>query len=283
MPIVPGVYNPGLSVIAISGLAIAASRNPEVFMAAQMQGKVALVTGGGSGIGRAAAIAFARAGARVVIGDVVSDGGGRTVELIKDTGGEALFRQTDVSVAHQVEQLVKAAVETYGGLDCAYNNAGIEGPACGLLEYKEEDWHRVIAVNLTGVYLCLKHEIPAMIARGGGAIVNTSSVMGLVGAASIPAYIASKHGVAGLTREAALEFAKSKIRVNAVCPGAIQTPMIERTLAAGLSEKDLVAPQAIPRLGKPEEIAAAVVWLCSDAASFVTGVTMPVDGGWMAQ
>ncbi|HKD67692.1 MAG TPA: SDR family oxidoreductase [Candidatus Binataceae bacterium] len=251
-------------------------------MAPQMQGKVALVTGGGSGIGRAASIAFARAGARVVIGDVVAEGGNRTVELIKDTGGDATFVQTDVTLAKQVERLVKTAIDTYGGLDCAYNNAGVEGSAAGLVECTEEDWQRVIAVNLTGVWLCMKHEIPAMIKRGGGAIVNTSSILGLVAAPAIPGYVASKHGVAGLTKEAALEFAKSNIRVNAVCPGAIQTPMIERTLADGMSEKELVAPQAIQRLGKPEEIAAAVVWLCSDAASFVTGVTMPVDGGWVA-
>jgi NAD(P)-dependent dehydrogenase (short-subunit alcohol dehydrogenase family) len=251
-------------------------------MAAQMQGKIALVTGGGSGIGHAASLAFARAGARVVVADVVAEGGNRTVELIKDTGGDAVFVQTDVTAARQVEALVKAAVDKYGGLDCAYNNAGIEGSASGLVDCTEQDWQRVIAVNLTGVWLSMKYEIPAMIKRGGGAIVNTSSVMGLVGAASIPAYIASKHGVAGLTKEAALEFAKSNIRVNAVCPGAIRTPMIERTMAWGMTEKDLVAPQAIARFGRPEEIAAAVVWLCSDAASFVTGVTMPVDGGWMA-
>jgi NAD(P)-dependent dehydrogenase (short-subunit alcohol dehydrogenase family) len=251
-------------------------------MAASMQGKIALITGGGSGIGRAASIAFARAGTKVVIGDVVAQGGNRTVELIKDTGGEAIFVQTDVTVGREVERLVKAAVDTYGGLDCAYNNAGIEGAQKGLVDCTEEEWQRVIAINLTGVWLCMKHEIPAMIKRGGGSIVNTSSVMGLVGAASIPAYIASKHGVAGLTKEAALEFAKSKIRVNAVCPGAIRTPMIERIMAGGTTEKDLAAPQAMPRLGRPEEIAAAVVWLCSDAASFVTGVAMPVDGGWMA-
>ncbi len=252
-------------------------------MAATMQGKVALITGGGSGIGRAASMAFARGGAKVVIGDVVAEGGNRTVELIKDTGGEAIFVPTDVTVGREVERLVKATVDTYGGLDYAYNNAGIEGAQKGLVDCTEEEWQRVIAINLTGVWLSMKHEIPAMIRRGGGSIVNTSSVMGLVGAPSIPAYIASKHGVAGLTREAALEFAKSKIRVNAVCPGAIRTPMIERIIAGGATEKDLAAPQAIPRLGRPEEIAAAVVWLCSDAASFVTGVAMPVDGGWMAQ
>jgi NAD(P)-dependent dehydrogenase (short-subunit alcohol dehydrogenase family) len=248
-----------------------------------MQGKVALVTGGGSGIGRAASIGFARAGARVVIGDIVAEGGNRTVELIKDTGGEALFLPTDVTAAQQVERLVKAAVDTFGGLDFAYNNAGIEGAQKGLVDCTEEEWQRVIAINLTGVWLSMKYEIPAMLRRGGGSIVNTSSVMGLVGGASIPAYIAAKHGVAGLTREAALEFAKSKIRVNAVCPGAIRTPMVERIIAQGASEKYLTATQAMPRLGRPEEIAAAVVWLCSDAASFVTGVAMPVDGGWIAQ
>lgn len=251
-------------------------------MAAQMQGKVALITGGGSGIGRAASIGFARAGARVVVGDVVAQGGNRTVELIKDTGGDAVFVQTDVTVAQQVERLVKTAVDTYAGLDYAYNNAGIEGSASGLVDCTEEDWQRVIAVNLTGVWLCMKHEIPAMIARGGGAIVNTSSVLGLVGVPFIAPYIASKHGVAGLTKEAALEFAKSNVRVNAVCPGSILTPMTERAMASGATEKSLASPQAIKRMGKPEEIAAAVVWLCSDAASFVTGVMMPVDGGWIA-
>jgi len=250
---------------------------------AQMQGKVALVTGGGSGIGRAASIAFARAGAKVLIADVVPQGGDRTVELIKDTGGDAIFVQTDVTVGAQVQRMVQTAVDSYGGLDYAYNNAGIEGPQTGLVDCTEEDWQRAIAVDLTGVWLCMKHEIPAMLKRGGGAIVNTSSVMGLVAAPSIPAYIAAKHGVAGLTREAALEFARSNIRVNAVCPGAIRTPMLERVMAAGTTEESLAAPQAIPRLGKPEEIAAAVVWLCSDAAAFVTGVAMPVDGGWMAQ
>jgi len=252
-------------------------------MTAAMTGKVALITGGGSGIGRAACLAFARAGASVVVADIVAQGGNSTVELIKDTGGEAVFVPTDVTVGKQMQHLVQTAVDTYGGLDFAFNNAGIEGAQTGLVDCTEEEWQRVIAVDLTGVWLCMKHEIPAMLQRGGGAIVNTSSVMGLVGAPSIPGYIAAKHGVAGLTREAALEFARSNIRVNAVCPGAIHTPMIDRLLAAGTSEEFLTAPQAIARLGKPEEIAAAVVWLCSDAAAFVTGVAMPVDGGWMAQ
>jgi NAD(P)-dependent dehydrogenase (short-subunit alcohol dehydrogenase family) len=252
-------------------------------MAASMQGKVALITGGGSGIGRATSIAFARAGAKVVVADVVPQGGNSTVELIKDTGGEATFVATDVTVSQQVERMVKTAVDTYGGLDFAYNNAGIEGPAGGLLDCTEEEWQRVIAVNLTGVWLCMKHEIPPLLKRGGGAIVNTCSVMGLVGVPSIPAYIAAKHGVAGLTREAALEFAKDNIRINSVCPGSIRTPMVERVMNAGATEKFLAAAQAIKRLGKPEEIANAVVWLCSDGASFVTGVMMPVDGGWMAQ
>jgi NAD(P)-dependent dehydrogenase (short-subunit alcohol dehydrogenase family) len=254
-----------------------------ISMAVDMQGKVALVTGGGSGIGRAASIRFARAGAKVVVADVVAEGGNRTVELINDLGGEASFVHTDVTVSTQVRRMVQAAVDTYGGLDYAFNNAGIEGPAKGILDSTEEEWERVIAVDLTGVWLCMKHEIPAMLKRGGGAIVNTCSVMGLIAVPGIAPYIAAKHGVAGLTREAALEFAQSKIRVNAVCPGSIRTPMVERVMAAGTTEKFLAAAQAIKRLGKPEEIAAAAVWLCSDAAAFVTGVTMPVDGGWTAQ
>jgi NAD(P)-dependent dehydrogenase (short-subunit alcohol dehydrogenase family) len=252
-------------------------------MAASMQGKVALITGGGSGIGRATSIAFARAGAKVVVADVVPQGGNSTVELIKDTGGEATFVATDVTVSQQVERMVKTAADIYGGLDFAYNNAGIEGPGNGLLDCTEEEWQRVLAVNLTGVWLCMKQEIPAIQKRGGGAIVNTCSVLGLVGVPSIPAYTAAKHGVAGLTKEAALEFAKDNIRVNSVCPGSIRTPMVERVMNAGATEKFLAAAQAIKRLGKPEEIANAVVWLCSDAASFVTGVMMPVDGGWIAQ
>jgi NAD(P)-dependent dehydrogenase (short-subunit alcohol dehydrogenase family) len=252
-------------------------------MAVNMQGKIALVTGGGSGIGRAASIKFARAGAKVVVADVVDDGGARTVELINDIGGQATFVHTDVTAGAQVRRMVQTAVDHYGGLDCAFNNAGIEGPAKGIVDSTEEEWQRTIAVDLTGVWLCMKHEIPAILKRGGGAIVNTCSTMGLVAVPNIAPYIAAKHGVAGLTKEAALEFAHSGIRVNGVCPGSIRTPMVERVMDAGASEKFLYAPHAIKRLGAPEEIAAAAVWLCSDAAAFVTGVLMPVDGGWVAQ
>src|SRR5579884_2220041 len=252
-------------------------------MAVNMQGKVALVTGGGSGIGRAASIKFAKAGAKVVVADVVDDGGARTVELINDIGGQATFVHTDVTAGAQVQRMVQTAVDHYGGLDYAFNNAGIEGPAKGIVDSTEEEWQRTIAVDLTGVWLCMKHEVPAMLKRGGGAIVNTCSTMGLVGVPSIAPYIAAKHGVAGLTKEAALEFAHSKIRVNSVCPGSIRTPMVERVMDSGATEKFLYAPHAIKRLGQPEEIAAAAVWLCSDAAAFVTGVLMPVDGGWVAQ
>ncbi len=253
-------------------------------MAGRVDGKIALVTGGGSGIGRATALVFAREGAKVVVTDVVVEGGEETVRLIKAAGGEALFVKADMAKAAEVEVMVNKAVATYGRLDCAHNNAGIEGAMGTTTDYTEQDWDRVIRINLTGVWLCMKYEISQMLKQGGGAIVNTASGAGLVGVPRMPAYVASKHGVVGLTKTAALEYAKSGIRVNAVCPGVIQTPMVERVTGRrpGMVER-MVAAEPIGRMGRPEEIAEAVVWLCSDAASFVTGLPMAVDGGAVAQ
>jgi NAD(P)-dependent dehydrogenase (short-subunit alcohol dehydrogenase family) len=253
-------------------------------MAGQVAGKVVLVTGGGSGIGRATALAFAREGAKVVVADVVVNGGEETVRMIKAASGEATFVKADVSKATEVEAMVKKAVETYGRLDCAFNNAGIEGAMAPTTDCTEENWDRVIAIDLKGVWLCMKYEIPQMLKQGGGAIVNTASVAGLVGFQGMPAYVAAKHGVNGLTKTAALEYAKSGIRVNAVCPGVIQTPMVERFFQANpQASEGMSALEPVGRLGKPEEIAEAVVWLCSDAASFVTGLPMAVDGALTAQ
>ncbi len=253
-------------------------------MAGRFEGRVALVTGGGSGIGRATALAFSREGAKVVVSDVAEDGGQETVRMIEDTGGKALFVKADVTKAKDVERLVDRAVQTYGRLDCAHNNAGIAGPVAQVADYPEEEWDRVIAINLKGVWLSMKYELPQMLEQGGGAIVNTASIEGLVAVAGNSAYDASKHGVAGLTKTAAIEYARRNIRVNAVCPGYIDTPMVQEYFrtAPGLEETtaDL---HPIGRIGKPEEIAEAVVWLCSDAASFVTGHTMTVDGGYVAQ
>ena len=253
-------------------------------MAGLVEEKVALVTGSGSGIGRQSALAFAREGAKVVVSDVVVEGGEETVRLIQSAGGQAVFVQADVSQAAEVEALINAAVETYGRLDCAHNNAGIAGRSQSTVDCTEENWERIIAINLTGVWLCMKAEIPHMLAQGKGAIVNTASDAGLIGVPRAGAYVASKHGVVGLTKTAALEYAKAGIRVNAVCPGPIDTPMLQSVgqRRPRVVEK-MAAAQPGGRLGQPEEIAEAVVWLCSDAASFVTGHPMPVDGGYMAQ
>jgi NAD(P)-dependent dehydrogenase (short-subunit alcohol dehydrogenase family) len=254
-------------------------------MARRLEGKVVLVTGAGSGIGRATALACVREGAKVVAADVQVEGGEATVAQIKQAGGEATFVQADVSRAAAVAALVVKVVATYGRIDCAHNNAGIEGAMAMTADYPEADWDRVIGVNLKGVWLCMKYELPHMLRQGGGAIVNTSSLAGLVGARRMSAYVASKHGVAGLTKTAALEYAKSGIRINAVCPGIIRTPMVERAFLsrhADLADR-LASAEPIGRLGTPEEVAEAVVWLCSDAASFVTGHTLSVDGGIYAQ
>ena len=253
-------------------------------MAGQLDGKVALITGAGSGIGRASALAFAREGAKVAVADIVVEGGEETVRMVKEAGGEAFFIKVDVSNAADVEAMVNTVVDTYGRIDCAYNNAGIEGRLASTDEYPEDVFDKVIDINLTGVWLCMKYELPHMLKQGSGAIVNTASGAGLIGVAGMSAYVASKHGVVGLTKTAALEYAKSGIRVNAVCPGLIQTPMVERITAdqPQLGEA-LVAAEPVGRTGKPEEIAESVVWLSSDAASFVTGHAMSVDGGYVAQ
>lgn len=253
-------------------------------MAGRVQGKVALVTGGASGIGRATALAFAREGAKVLVSDVVVAGGEETVVLIKAAGGEAQFVKADVAKPAEVDALVAKVVAAHGRLDCAFNNAGIEGAMTSTVDCTEENWDRTIAVNLKGVWLCMKAEIAQMLKQGGGAIVNTASVAGLVGFAGLPAYVASKHGVVGLTKTAALEYAKSGIRINAVCPGGIQTPMLERLFQSQPQTSEAIAAmEPVGRLGTPEEIAEAVVWLCSDAASFVTGLPMAIDGGLVAQ
>ena len=253
-------------------------------MAGRLDGKIALITGAGSGIGRASALTFAREGAKVAVADKLVDGGQETVRMVEAAGGTASFIEVDVSDAASVETMVNATVETYGRIDCAYNNAGIEGQVAPTDSYADDMFDKVIAVNLTGVWLCMKYEIPRLLEQGGGAIVNTASGAGLIGVAGLSAYVASKHGVIGLTKTAALEYAKSGIRVNAVCPGLIQTPMVERLTAdqPQLGEA-LVAMEPVGRTGRPEEIAESVVWLCSDAASFVTGHAMSVDGGFVAQ
>ncbi len=254
-------------------------------MPGTLDGKVALVTGGASGIGRATALTFAREGAKLIIADMNEDGGQQTVHMITENGGDATFVQVDVSNATEVEAMISKAVETYGRLDCAHNNAGISsgGQRAFTAEYPEDRWHQVIAINLTGVWLCMKYEIPQMLQQGGGAIVNTASAAGLVGLPYASAYVASKHGVVGLTKTAALEYAKQGIRVNCVCPGYIETPMTEQGRNDPERMAHMIASEPIGRIGKPDEIAETVVWLCSDAASFVTGHTMTVDGGYVAQ
>jgi NAD(P)-dependent dehydrogenase (short-subunit alcohol dehydrogenase family) len=242
--------------------------------------KVALVTGGGMGIGRATSLVFAREGAKVVVSDVDGGAGRETVRLIKEIGGEALFVKADVSKAADVEELVNQTVKAFKCLDCAFNNAGISIGAPGTLLCTEEEWDKMMNVNLKGVWLCMRSEIPQMVKQGGGAIVNTSSFAGLTASRlGLVAYSASKHGVIGLTKTAAVEFAKQGIRINAVCPGATRTPMLEIHISGPQDEEEIASMNPLHRIGTPTEIGEAVVWLCSDAASFVTGVAMPVDGG----
>lgn len=246
-------------------------------------GKVALITGAASGIGRATALLFVREEATVMLADVDEEGGEETVRLVTERGGEAVFSRCDVAVSEQVQALVDECVQRFGCLDCAFNNAGIGGDSARLVDYDEATWNRVIAVNLTGVFLCMKSELRQMVAQGSGVIVNAASLVGVIGYPNLTAYNAAKHGVIGLTRTAALEHARHGIRVNAVCPAWIETPMVMERGPAPASSPEVYSALAglIPlrRLGKPEEVAAAVAWLCSDAASFVTGQPLLLDGG----
>ena len=252
-------------------------------MTRELEGKVGLVTGGTSGIGRDASILFARAGAKVVVAGRREVEGKETIEQIRAAGGEGLFVKTDVSKAADVQALVQKTAEKFGRLDVAFNNAGIEGAWIPITEQSEEDWDRTIDINLKGVWLCLKHEIRQMLKQGGGgAIVNMASVAGWVGSAGAATYCASKHGVIGLTKSAALETARDGIRINAVCPAVIETPMGERIFGAPEMKKYALGLHPIGRFGTPMEVAEAVVWMCSERASFMTGQSLVLDGGFLA-
>jgi NAD(P)-dependent dehydrogenase (short-subunit alcohol dehydrogenase family) len=240
-------------------------------------GKVALVTGGGSGIGRASALAFAASGATVVVADISAASGEKTVESIRASGGVADFRQVDVASEEAVRSLIREIVESRGHLDIAHNNAGIEAVNVPLADLESDEWHRVVDVNLTSVFYCLKYEIREMLKTGGGAIVNTSSASGLIGGYLLACYTAVKHGVVGLTKAAAMDYAAHGIRVNAICPGAIDTPFLAALPRPALDR--LVFATPLGRLGQPSEMAQAVLWLCSDSASYMIGHALPVDGG----
>lgn len=250
--------------------------------------KIALVTGAAAGIGQATALKFAEEGAKVVVSDVDKDGGNETVARIHEKGGEAFFAEADISSAEDVRELIAKTIKFYGRLDCACNNAGIEGRIVPIVDQTEEDFDRVIAVNLKGTFLCLKYEIPQMLENGGGAVVNLASVAGLIGFPGLGPYVASKHAINGLTKNAALEYSKRGVRVNSVCPGGIETRMLN-SLAAQASDgrsdaHEMMDPlHPIGRIGRPDEVAELIVWLCSARASFITGANIPVDGGYLAQ
>lgn len=250
----------------------------------QFKGKVALVTGGSSGIGRATAIMFASRGATVVIASRSEQESAKTIQAIAVAGGKAKFIKTDVTSESQVEALIGSIANEFGNLDYAFNNAGAQPVPSATTDQTEDDWDRMLAVNLKGTWLCMKHELRHMLKQGRGSIVNNASISGLVGIATWPAQCASKHGVVGLTRAVAIEYAKSGIRVNVVCPGAIETPMLKGLTGGNPEfEQAVAAAEPMGRVGTPEEVAEAVIWLSSDASSFVTGHALAVDGGWVAQ
>ncbi len=252
-------------------------------MSRPLEGKITLVTGGGGGIGRATCLVLARQGAKVLVSDISSRRGEETVALVKEAGGEGEFFKANVAHEADCQALVAAAVKSWGRLDGAFNNAGISGHIVSVADDTEENWDRTLAVDLKGVWLCMKYEIRQMLKQGGGAIVNTASTAGLVGINRMGAYAAAKHGVIGITKTAALEYARANIRVNAVCPGVIATPPILQWMEDEETKRRLLGQEPIGRAGKPEEIGNAVAWLFSEASSFVTGVAFPVDGGFTAQ
>lgn len=244
--------------------------------------KVILITGSTFGIGKTTALAFAARGAKVVLSDYIQDED--TEKTIKENGNDAIFIKCDVSKEEDVKNLVAETVAHFGRLDFCFNNAGIEGSPAPATECTNENWDKTININLTGVWYCMKYQIPEMLKTGGGSIVNNASIAGLVGFGSMPAYVASKHGVVGLTKNVALDYAKQGIRVNAVCPGVIHTPMIDRFTGGDQAAMDqLKAGKPMGRIGQPEEIAETVIFLCSDGASFITGQSIAVDGGWTVQ
>jgi NAD(P)-dependent dehydrogenase (short-subunit alcohol dehydrogenase family) len=252
-------------------------------MTNDFEGKVAIVTGAASGIGRSAALLYAQHGARVVVSDIVEAGSGETVQMIKEGGGDALSVRADVTNPADCEALVRRTLDTFGRLDYACNNAGIGGEAAATADYSLEGWQRVININLNSVFYCMKYEIPAMLQSGNGAIVNMASVLGQVGFPTSPAYVAAKHGVVGLTKNAAAEYSAAGVRVNAVGPGFISTPLINALEEDQAANQMLISLHPIGRLGRPEEVAELVIWLSSDKASFVTGAYVPVDGGYLTR